>query len=127
MKISVIGNSDKEEPLLFSGAIAMDTFGRINSGNIDDVNIVDYEAPYSIRTDYDKLLISFREQYKSSDIVVIELGDSYRLDEYKKMMTDSAYEEYKGTLINRIDSFISNVENELSKNDSLMVVSPFQA
>jgi hypothetical protein len=87
----------------------MDTFGRINSGNIDDVNIVDYEAPYSIRTDYDKLLISFREQYKSSDIVVIELGDSYRLDEYKKMMTDSAYEEYKGTLINRIDSFISNV------------------
>ena len=125
LKISVIGNSDKEEPLLFSGAIAMDTFGRINSGNIDDVNIVDYEAPYSIRTDYDKLLISFREQYKSSDIVVIELGDSYRLDEYKKMMTDSAYEEYKGTLINRIDSFISNVENELSKNDSLMVVSPF--
>lgn len=88
MKISVIGNSDKEE-LLFSGAIAMDTFGRINSGNIDDVNIVDYEAPYSIRIDYDKLLISFREQYKSSDIVVIELGDSYRLDEYKKMMTDS--------------------------------------
>ncbi len=125
LKLSVIGNSNKENPLLFSGLIAMDSFGRINAGNIDDVNMLDYNAPYDIRTDYDKVLDIFKEHYKPSDIIVIELGDSYRLDEYKKMMSEIAYDEYKKILTGRIDSFISNIKNKLSENDTMMIVSPF--
>ena len=34
----------------------MDTMGRVESGNVDDINIQDLSMPYGIRTDYDKLI-----------------------------------------------------------------------
>ncbi len=61
LKAAVLGNSDTVEngELVKNrniGLIAMDNYGRVADGNIEDINIEDDTMPYGIRTDYDKLI-----------------------------------------------------------------------
>ena len=123
--ISVIGNSDKEDPLLLSGPLAMDESGRIKSGNIDDINRIDYSAPFGISTNYEKVSSSFLNAYDISDIIVLELGDSYRLDEYKNMMSLESYSNYKGNMMIKMDNLLKEIKLNLNNEDIMIVASPF--
>ena len=42
----------------------MDNYGRIEDGNIDDINIKDNTMPFGIRTDYDKLIKETKSLYE---------------------------------------------------------------
>ncbi|MDU2592289.1 MAG: hypothetical protein E7C86_06695, partial [Paeniclostridium sordellii] len=96
IKTSVIGNADKVNngELLKNRNIAlmaMDNIGRVESGNVDNINIKDNTMPYGMRTDYDKLKNETKKFYDDSEVVFIELGDTYRLDEYKNYLNDKTY------------------------------------
>ncbi len=61
LKTSVIGNADiiENNQLVRNRnlcLVAMDQYGRIDSGNIDNINKKDSKMPFGISTDYDKLL-----------------------------------------------------------------------
>lgn len=123
---SVIGNSDKEEPLSFAASMFMDSSGRVPYGNISDINISDNGSAFGIRTDYDRLLNEFETTYRSTaNIIALELGDSYRLDEYRYMMNDEAYQKNKVDVLNNIDSFIKEVYEITSPEDTVIVASAF--
>ena len=59
--VSLLGNSDIVDgkgnvvEIRNAGLIAMDTMGRVDKGNIDNINMEDLTMPYGIRTDYSKL------------------------------------------------------------------------
>ena len=60
IKVAVLGNSDTVENGKIKenrniGLMAMDNYGRIEDGNIDNINVEDNTMPFGIRTDYDKL------------------------------------------------------------------------
>ena len=96
LKTSVIGNADiiennqlvKNRNLCL---VAMDQYGRIDSGNIDNINKKDSKMPFGISTDYDKLLDETKKSYKNSDAIFVELGDTYRLDMYRLNLNDNVY------------------------------------
>ncbi|MGL5347476.1 MAG: hypothetical protein ACRDA3_08990 [Peptostreptococcaceae bacterium] len=129
-KISLIGNSDIVE----SGEVkkirnlaltAMDEYGRIDSGNIDNINIKDNKMPYGIRTDYKKLIEETKNSYSKSDVVFIELGDTYRLDNYKGNLNEETYSNMKKNIYKNINTYLSEVFKMANENDVVYISSAF--
>ncbi|WP_242825927.1 hypothetical protein [Metaclostridioides mangenotii] len=100
LKTAVIGNSDtvengetvKNRDLCL---LAMDEYGRIDMGNVDDINIKDTSMPYGLSTDYEKLTNETKEYYSKSDAIFVDLGDAYRLDAYKGSLNEDTYKSMK--------------------------------
>lgn len=130
IKTSVIGNADKVNngELLKNRNIAlmaMDNIGRVESGNVDNINIKDNTMPYGMRTDYDKLKNETKKFYYDSEVVFIELGDTYRLDEYKNYLNDKTYKNMKNKIYKNIDSYLKEVFKTVNENDTVYIMSTF--
>jgi hypothetical protein len=130
LKTAVIGNSDtvengetvKNRDLCL---LAMDEYGRIDMGNVDDINIKDTSMPYGISTDYEKLTNETKEYYSKSDALFIDLGDAYRLDAYKGSLNEDTYESMRKNVDKKIDKYLKEVFNMVGENDVVYVVSGF--
>lgn len=130
LKVSIIGNSDivlnneliKNRNL---GLVAMDEFGRIDSGNIDNINVEDLSMPYGIKTDYAKLTEETKKYYSESDVIFVELGDTYRLDNYKINLNEDTYSKMKNEICKNIDKYISEVFSMIGENDTVYITSAF--
>ncbi len=88
LKVAVLGNSDTIEDGELKAnrnicLLAMDNYGRVPDGNINNINIKDDTMPFGIRTDYSKLVKETKNLYEKNDALFVDLGDTYRLDQYK--------------------------------------------
>ena len=131
-KIALLGNSDivKNNNIVKirnSGLICMDNFGRVNTGNVDNINIKDLSMPYGMKTDYEKLIKETKSYYKDNDALFIELGDTYRLDEYKSNLNEKTYKDIKKNVYANINNYLSEVFNMVGENDVVYIVSEFQS
>lgn len=130
LKTALIGNSDtiENEKLVTNrnlGLVAMDQYGRIDAGNIDNINIKDLSMPYGIRTDYNKLLEETKKQYKESDAIFVDIGDTYRLDKYRLNLNEATYSATKSKILNYIDEYLKEVFNLINENDTIYIASAF--
>lgn len=130
IKVAVLGNSDtvqngelKENRNIC--LIAMDNYGRVEDGNIDDINIQDNNMPFGIRTDYDKLTEQTKTFYENKDALFVDLGDTYRLDQYKEFLNDNTYLKMKETINNNISKYLESVFNMVGDNDVVYIASAF--
>lgn len=130
LKVSVIGNADRVD----NGEIiknrnialmAMDNIGRVDCGNIDNINVKDNTMPYGIRTDYKKLKSETKKFYNNSDVLFVELGDTYRLDDYKNYLNDKTYINMKKNIYRNINNYLNEVFKMVNKNDTVYIISTF--
>ena len=56
---------------------------------IDNINKKDDTMPFGISTDYDKLKSETKKYYENNDAIFVELGDTYRLDEFRKNLNEN--------------------------------------
>ena len=129
-KVALLGNTDIVEngnivKIRNLGLVAMDTLGRVESGNVDSINIEDYSMPFGIRTNYDTLLSETKSYYDKSDALFIELGDTYRLDEYKSNLNETTYYKMKKQILKNINTYLEEVFNLVNENDVIYIVSEF--
>ena len=129
-KVALLGNSDIVEngslvKIRNAGLICMDTLGRVDSGNVDDINVKDYTMPYGIRTDYTKLAKETKSYYENSDALFVELGDTYRLDEYKNNLNEATFNKMRNKIYKNINTYLEEVFNMVNDNDVVYVVSEF--
>ncbi len=129
-KVALLGNTDIVEngnivKIRNLGLVAMDTLGRVESGNVDSINIEDYSMPFGIRTNYDTLLSETKSYYDKSDALFIELGDTYRLDEYKSNLNETTYYKMKKQILKNINTYLEEVFNMVNENDVIYIVSEF--
>ena len=130
IKTAVLGNADiivgdsitKNRNIAL---IAMDNYGRIPAGNIEDINIEDSSMPFGMRTDYDKLLNETKKYYNESDAIFIELGDTYRLDKYKKNLNSNTYDKMRDSIYSNINNYIESVFKLVDENDVVYITSTF--
>ncbi|MCI9259140.1 MULTISPECIES: hypothetical protein [Romboutsia] len=129
-KVAVLGNSDtvendevKENRNIC--LIAMDNYGRVEDGNIDDINIEDDTMPFGIRTDYDKLTKETKALYENNDALFVDLGDTYRLDQYKGYLNEKTYSKMKKTIYNNISQYLKSVFDMVGENDVVYIASSF--
>ncbi|MDU6982895.1 MAG: hypothetical protein E6371_00630 [Terrisporobacter othiniensis] len=129
-KVALLGNSDIVEnnqliKIRNTGLIAMDTLGRVESGNVDNISVKDLSMPYGLRTDYNKLITDTKTYYESNDALFIELGDTYRLDEYKSNLNENTYNKTKKQIYSHINTYLKEVFNIVNENDVIYIVSEF--
>ncbi|GAA0711971.1 membrane protein [Paraclostridium ghonii] len=128
-KVSVLGNADigiKPEELNRNiGAMGMDNYGRVDSGNVDNINEKNESMPFGISTDYNKLKIETRKYYNESDVLFIELGDTYRLDLYRKYLNEKTYKSMEKEMHKNIDLYLKDVFDIINKNDKVYIMSVF--
>ncbi|MCC3864854.1 hypothetical protein K0040_11275 [Terrisporobacter petrolearius] len=127
-KVALLGNSDIVEnnqlkKIRNTGLICMDTSGRVDSGNVDNITVKDLNMPYGLRTDYDKLTADTKTYYKSSDALFVELGDTYRLDEYKLNLNENTYNKTRKQIYFYINTYLKEVFNMIGENDVVYIVS----
>lgn len=129
-KVAVLGNSDTVE----NGEvkenrniclIAMDNYGRVGDGNIDDINVEDDTMPFGIRTDYDKLTTETKTLYENNDALFVDLGDTYRLDQYKGFLNEQTYSKMKKAIYNNISQYLESVFEMAGENDVVYIASSF--
>lgn len=127
--VSVLGNSDKgfeEDEYNRSFAyMAMDESGRVPLGNINNINVPDLTMPFGLRTDYAKLKANTSKYYNDSDVMFVDLGDTYRLDTYKQYLNEDTYATMKKAIYKNISSYLSYVFNLVDKNDTIYVISAY--
>ncbi|MPM50009.1 hypothetical protein SDC9_96743 [bioreactor metagenome] len=103
----------------------MDHNGRIDAGNVDDINIKDSTMPYGIRTDYDKLINETKKYYTENDVLFVDLGDTYRLDNYRLNLNEKTYSNMKHAIGKNIDKYLKEVFNMVGENDTVYISSAF--
>ncbi|HSQ89492.1 hypothetical protein [Romboutsia sp.] len=130
LKTAVLGNSDIIENGELKknrniALVAMDQYGRIDAGNVDNINIKDATMPFGIKTDYNKLTKETKKYYEESDAVFIDLGDTYRLDEYRLYLNEDTYEGMKRSISKNIDEYLKDVFDMVGENDTVYISSAF--
>ena len=130
LKVALLGNSDtvENDDLVKNrnlGLVAMDEFGRIDGGNIDNINIENPSMPFGIQTDYKKLIDETKNYYENSNALFIELGDTYRLDLYKSYLNENTYKSMKKNIYTNIDKYLKEVFEMVGENDTVYIASAF--
>ena len=130
LKTALIGNADilRDDELIKNrnlGLAIMDNYGRIDMGNIDDINKENFNMPYGISTDYEKLLEETKKFYNESDVLFVDLGDTYRLDEYSSNLNEQTYETIKSNIYKSIDKYMENIFELVGENDVIYLASGF--
>lgn len=129
-KTAVLGNGDTDDTQLTqAGLIAMDSNGYIDYGDVSkDLIQEDPTRPFGIKTNYDYLLDQYKKVYSDSNLIVIETGDTTRLERYKDNLFPEIFEKQKTNILSEIDRFISNVvQNSDMDNTKLIIASPYPA
>lgn len=129
-KVAVLGNSDTVSDGEINEnrsicLIAMDNYGRIEDGNIDNINVEDPTMPFGIRTDYDKLTVETKMLYESNDALFVDLGDTYRLDQYKGYLNEETYSKMRQTIYNNISQYLTSVFDMVGENDIVYIASAY--
>lgn len=127
-KTAIIGNNDIEnEKSRAIGFIAMDSRGYIDYGNVDDELLEeDHYSPYGIKTNFSQLLNSFNEIYPKADFIVLETGDTNRLDRYKDNLSAALYQQHKDNILSNIDDFVGKLSHQINKENTIfMIVTPY--
>jgi hypothetical protein len=126
-KVSVAGNAD-----LYSrhsravALVAMDESGLVPEGAVErELLIQDGKGPFGLSTDTQKLLATSLELLKESDLLIVELGDSWRANFYADFLTEKAFERERREALLKVDAFLEGLLRARSgKNDLIMLVSP---
>lgn len=130
-KIGVLGNSDYYDSTGqfvknrdFCLAV-MDSRGRIHDGVLDGINKKKTNFPYGIGTDYKKLREETKRLYESSDLLFVELGDTFRLDEYKENLNKNTYAKMKRMVYSEANKYIASTLKMAGDNDTIYIIGSF--
>jgi len=130
-RTAVIGNSDTAIDGRYEGInrlaplVAMDSKGRVDSGDVSARLLrKDSLAPFGIRTDYEVLWESFNSLYKESDLVVIETGDTVRLEVDAPNFIKPMRDKHRREALLAADALIGKLLPLVGEKTMLMVVTP---
>ncbi len=125
--VAVLGNSDlgsqAMRPIV---ALAMDELGQVPLGDVSKWLLLnDPLAPYGKRTDYARLLDRVRQIYPLADLIVIETGDTLRVNEYSVSLTDEMLARHRKAALHRVDNFLQDLLGEIDlDNTRIILTSP---
>ncbi len=128
IETAVIGNSDIiDRKYRFGPLLVMNQNGQVDYGNIEDNTIMmENSYAYGIKTNYSYIFNRFMEFEKTSDCILLELGDLYRLDRYRFNIDEGMYEVHKKRVLEDIDTFVKEIYSNLNLSTSeILIISPY--
>lgn len=128
LKTAVIGNEiiNIDEIRTNAALITTDELGITDFGKVDDSLIKkDLMSPYGIKTDFKALSDSYKDVKDKSNFIVIQSGDTYRINKYRRHFSDKMCRATKAKFFKEADEFIGKVLNDVDENTLFMLVVPF--
>ncbi|QUH18651.1 hypothetical protein [Alkaliphilus sp. B6464] len=124
--IGVAGNSDLNTSSREVTMLAMDENGVIPFGSVDsDLLTADADVFGGIKINQERLLEEVERILPHVDMLFIDYGDTARIQKTDRLTTVSVREEQKIKAIERADSFLGQVINEVDLGKTLfMVITP---
>lgn len=122
---AVIGNSDNNEPGRQVVSIAMDGAGRVTYGDVAK-NILqeDENAPYGFCSDYSSYLKALTDVWEKSSFIVIDWGDSSRIDAYRDHLPEGRREALLHATLAEFDNLLAGLLPYLDHNTLLIILAP---
>ena len=123
LSTAALGNADtKDEFHREIVSIVMDEEGRVDSGEVGKRLLVkDEESPFGVRTDTKRLLLEF-EKVKDKSLIAIELGDTFRVDEYSKKVTEAQLTTLRRRALLNADKIISELLKRIDLSRTLLLI-----
>lgn len=123
LSTAALGNADLPGlPQRSMAVIAMDRNGIIDHGDVSgDLLNGDRDKALGYITDYEALKQAFQKYIKSSDFMVIDLGDLARLEQSKPNLTDRVYYRERLRILKEYDSFLAWLEKSLDLDQSRLL------
>jgi len=127
LKTAVIGNESRsmENISVNAALIAMNGKGIVDFGQVNnELLIKDPSSPFGVKTDYAVLYKAFLQYKDKADLIVIQSGDSYRLNKYTHM-ADDIYLKTKQEIFKRADDFLGKILESSDENTLILLLVPF--
>lgn len=126
-KTAIIGNeaTNLDDISLNASLISMNSEGITDYGKVDSSLLTkNFMSPFGIKTDYDALYNAYEEVKDKADFIVIQTGDTYRLNKYMSI-ADERNRESKTNIFKELDEFLGKVMQDKGKDVLFMLVVPF--
>ncbi|ADG82952.1 conserved hypothetical protein [Thermincola potens JR] len=127
LKTAVLGNSDTNESFFRQVAtIAMDRNGLVDYGDVSPRLLVrDKKSVFGRSTDYKKMLADYKELKKKADLIVLDLGDTARLDLASASLLPEIVIAKRKDVLAKADNFIGALCKQIDfSNDLVILLSP---
>lgn len=110
-------------------AIAMDQFGLVDYGFVSKKLLrKDPEAAFGLATDREALLEAFKQVQGKADFIVIDFGDTSRVEEYRDYLTEEMLSRHRLEALKSADAFLGALRKQINWDETqLFVTSPTPA
>mgnify|MGYP005836958501 CR=1 FL=1 len=126
MKTAVVGNSDDTFPHREAVTICMDSRGLVDLGNVGNEMTEPGKFALNVETSSKRLLREVARCIPLADLVVVELGDTARLDRIRFDLTDEVFLREKIRILRKSDTLVGEITKLLDfENTNLIVLSPY--
>ncbi|WP_134704693.1 hypothetical protein [Ammoniphilus sp. YIM 78166] len=125
-QVFVFGNSDKGEELVrFAPLLAMDSRGTVQFGDVSQrTTLANPERVYGLSTNYPYLLAEVQKHRDQASLMVIELGDLYRLYSMKQPMDEAHFAKMKKQVFEETNDFMNRLLAGRTKEELVLLVTP---
>lgn len=123
---AALGNSDGGEIARWAPLIVMDVQGRVFQGEIGPgLLLEDPSYPFAVHTDY--ALLKKEVLARSEALVVVDLGDPYRYDQYQDLLLPQQKKALQERLIKEGTAFLKDLLAEKREGSVLFLLGPYPA
>lgn len=125
-RVALLGNADTFNQYHREAAlIAMDKNGLIEEGETGrGILNENPEAPFGLETNYGKLLQETERLIEKNDLIVIEMGDTARVNRYRDFLGKEALERARRKALLKGDQFLGRLVSLLPSDSLVLVISP---
>ena len=120
---ALIGNADGNQVNREASLFIADSRGQVDLGNVSrELFLLDECFPYGRRLDKERIWQAFLDVYPRADVIVIDWGDTVRLDEYRSFLTNEAAEEIVKEIFKDVSWVMTNVFARLDADDLFVLL-----
>ena len=126
-KTAIIGNEGTafDDISINASLISMNSEGITDFGKVDkDLITKDFMSPFGVKTNYDALYKAYEKVKDKADFIVIQTGDTYRLNKYMNI-SDERHKESKTNTFKEVDEVLGRIIQNNDKDTLFMLVVPF--
>lgn len=122
--VALLGSADGADgPSRLAGTVAMDERGIVPAGSVaPELLLADPRFPTGRRTNYARLLEEFRALYARNDLVVVETGDTARLNRSAAWLTTDQTVRMRRLSLQRFDAFLADLAQAVDWDRTLVLV-----
>lgn len=127
-KAAVLGNADTDNYGRQAVTIAMDAQGVVKLGDVG-LNLTrdNEEFPFGFSSDPEAYLEAFQKVYAQASLIVIEWGDTSRIDAYLPHLPAERRGELLGASFRELDVFLKGIAPYLVSGTRLFILTPSPA